>query len=193
MDDYGNEKSPEEVKDADEQYGTVLYIADHHTKEVHAVPVMSKGAPNLKLMLEELVRFGMQVAGGDPVIYQRERSTKQLLRAVQHCRANLGLEAEIRVSTARVKWTSGEDCPECEKAGKLFEVLCGASSGDHTGQGTCVSMELQTCFMADQQVPRAGERKTSYEVWSGRKYQGKICLFGESVMYRHLTAFKGEP
>ena len=37
------------------------------------------------------------------------------------------------------------------------------------------------------------ERKTSYEVWSGRKYQGKICLFGESVMYRHLTACKGEP
>ena len=29
VDDYGNEKSPEEVKDADEQYGAVLYIADH--------------------------------------------------------------------------------------------------------------------------------------------------------------------
>ena len=35
------------------------------------------------------------------------------------------------------------------------------------------------------------ERRTSFEVWSGRRYQGKICLFGESVMYRHLTAFKG--
>ena len=45
-------------------------------------------------MVEELVRFGTQVAGGDPVIYQSdgERSTKQ------HCRANLGLETEIRIS-----------------------------------------------------------------------------------------------
>ena len=45
VDDYGNEKSLEEVRDADDQYGTVLYIADHHTKAVHAVPVLSKGAP----------------------------------------------------------------------------------------------------------------------------------------------------
>ena len=110
VDDYGNERSPEEVRDADDQYGAVLYIADHHTKAVHAVPVLSKGAPNLKLMVEELVRFGMQVAGGDPVIYQSggERSTKQLLRAVQHCRANLGLETEIRISGVQQHASNGQ-------------------------------------------------------------------------------------
>ena len=126
--DYGNEKSPEEVKDADEQYGTVLYIADHHTKAVHAVPVMRKGAPNLKLMVEELVRFGTQVAGGDPVIYQSdgERSTKQLPRAVQHCRANLGLETEIRISGVQQHASNGQaegTVQSVRRLAKLFEAL----------------------------------------------------------------------
>ena len=45
VDDYGNERSLEEVRDADDQYGTVLYIADHHTKAVHAVPLLYQGSP----------------------------------------------------------------------------------------------------------------------------------------------------
>ena len=184
------------MRDADDQYGTVLYIADHHTKAVHAVPVLSKGAPNLKLMVEELVRFGMQVAGGDPVIYQSdgERSTKQLLRAGQHCRANLGLGTEIRISGVQQR-ASREDSAECEKAGKLPQVLRGgAGPGDDFGQLARLPMELQTRFMVDQPVPRAGEG-TEDELRGvvRKKVPRQICLFGESVMYRHLTAFKGEP
>ena len=111
VDDYGNEKSPEEVKDADEQYGTVLHIADHHTKAVHALPVLSKGAPNLKLMVEELVRFENAGCWRRPLDLseRRERSTKQLLRAVQHCRANLGLETEIRISGVQQHASNGQE------------------------------------------------------------------------------------
>ncbi|CAJ1389407.1 unnamed protein product [Effrenium voratum] len=147
VDDYGNEKSPDKVKDADEQYGAVLYIADHHTKAVHAVPVMSKGAHNLKLMVEELVRFGMQVAGGDPVIYQ---SDGERYYAEEQAQVTvLGSSHVYPWSFRHASW-------------------------------------LINRYLLEK------ERKTSYEVWSGRKYQGKICLFGESVMYRlHIVLTPG--
>ena len=200
VDDYGNERSPEEVRDADDQYGTVLYIADHHTKAVHAVPVLSKGAPNLKLMVEELVRFGMQVAGGDPVIYQSdgERSTKQLLRAVQHCRANLGLETEIRISGVQQHASNGQAERTVQSVRRLANCL--RYYAEEQAQVTILGNShvypwsfRHASWLINRYRVLEKERRTSFEVWSGRRYQGKICLFGESVMYRHLTAFKGEP
>ncbi|CAJ1377556.1 unnamed protein product, partial [Effrenium voratum] len=177
VDDYGNEKSPEEVKDADEQYGTVLYIADHHTKAVHAVPVMR-----------------------DPVIYQSdgERSTKQLLRAVQHCRANLGLETEIRISGVQQHASNGQAERTVQSVRRLANCL--RYYAEEQAQMTTLGNShvypwsfRHASWLINRYRVLEKERKTSYEVWSGRKYQGKICLFGESVMYRHLTAFKGEP
>lgn len=87
VDDNGVERDPEELKDSEEQFGTTLYAADLRSKAVLAVPVLAKDSINLKLMVES-VRFGTQVAGGDPIIYQSdgERSTQQTLRAIQHCR-----------------------------------------------------------------------------------------------------------
>ena len=200
VDDYGNERSPEEVRDADDQYGTVLYIADHHTKAVHAVPVLSKGAPNLKLMVEELVRFGMQVAGGDPVIYQSdgERSTKQLLRAVQHCRANQGLETEIRISGVQQHASNGQAERTVQSVRRLANCL--RYYAEEQAQVTILGNShvypwsfRHASWLINRYRVLEKERRTSFEVWSGRRYQGKICLFGESVMYGHLTAFKGEP
>ena len=45
------------------------------------------------------MRFSMATSAGQSVIFQSdgERSTRQILRAVQHCRAHLGLHSEIRV------------------------------------------------------------------------------------------------
>ena len=53
--DYGNERSSEEVKDAGDQYGTVLCAADHHKRQRWQFVV------------------GLQVAGGDPVAMERDR------------------------------------------------------------------------------------------------------------------------
>ena len=110
VDDDGVEKERDQIEDADSQYGTALYAADLFTKAVLCVPVLSKGSVNLKLMVEELVRFSLEVAGGDPVIFQAdgERSTKQLLRAIQHCRVQLGLRTDIRTTGSGQHQSNGQ-------------------------------------------------------------------------------------
>ena len=37
------------------------------------------------------------------------------------------------------------------------------------------------------------DKRTSHEICHGMMYKGKLCLFGELVMYKNMTAFKGEP
>ena len=150
-------------------------------------------------MVEELVRFGMQVAGGDPVIYQSdgERSTKQLLRAVQHCRANLGLETEIRISGVQQHGSNGQAERTVQSVRRLANCL--RYYAEEQAQVTILGSShypwsfRHASWLINRYRVLEKERRTSFEVWSGRRYQGKICLFGESVMYRHLTAFKGEP
>ena len=48
-------------------------------------------------------RFSLQVSNAQPVIFQsdRERSTRQILRATEHARAGVGLSSEIRAETTR--------------------------------------------------------------------------------------------
>ena len=68
------------------QYRTCLYVAESETKA------------SLKQVTEEIVRFSLSTCGGQPIILMAdgERATKQILRAVQHCRAAIGLGTEIR-------------------------------------------------------------------------------------------------
>jgi len=94
--DYGYTFMEEEEEE--KQYGTCLYVAESETKAVMAIPVLAKGTVSLKQVTEEIVRFSMSTCGGQPIILMAdgERATKQILRAVQHCRAAIGLGTEIR-------------------------------------------------------------------------------------------------
>ena len=49
-----------------------------------------------------------------------ERSTKQLLRTAQHCRANLGLEAEIRISGVQQHASNGQAERTAQSVRRLF-------------------------------------------------------------------------
>ena len=85
----------------EKQLGTALYVAEPETKAVVCIPVAAKGSVSLKQVTEEITRFSMQVGGGQPMIFQAdgERSTRQILRAIQHARASLGLSSEIRTTS----------------------------------------------------------------------------------------------
>ena len=85
--DYGFTTT--EGEDEERQFSTTL-----------CVPVVGKGSVSLKQVTEEIVWFAMATSAGQSVIFQSdgERSTRQILRAVQHCRAQLGLHSEVRVS-----------------------------------------------------------------------------------------------
>ena len=91
----GREVFLEHPKD---QFGTMLVAAASETKAVLAMPIASKGSANLKMCVEELVRFGFHNSGPDGrIVYQadKERSCKQLLKAIQQVRAQLGLKTGV--------------------------------------------------------------------------------------------------
>ena len=105
-------------------------------------------------MVEELVRFGNL----------SERRGEVNEAASSSCSALQGQprpgdrDPHLRSAATCLERASREDSAECEKAGKLPQVLRrGASPGDDFRQLARLPMELQTCFMADQPVPRAGE------------------------------------
>ena len=84
----------------DRQWGTALYVAESESKATLCIPVQAKGSASLKQVTEELTRFSMQVRNTQPIIFQSagERATRQILRAIQHARATLGLTTEIRTT-----------------------------------------------------------------------------------------------
>ena len=98
----------------DEQVGTCLYIAESETKAVNAVPVLAKGGVSLKQVTEETVRFSFATSSSQSIflMVDGERSTRQILRAVEHCRAQLGLRTEVRTTgrgSTSEQWTGRED------------------------------------------------------------------------------------
>ena len=96
--DYGFTFMADEEEE--KQFGTCLYVAESETKAVLAIPVLAKGTVSLKQVTEEIVRFSLSTCGGQSIILMAdgERATKQILRAVQHCRAAIGLNTEIRAT-----------------------------------------------------------------------------------------------
>ena len=112
----------------EKQLGTALYVAESETKAVVCIPVAAKGSVSLKQITEEIARFSVQVGGGQPMIFQAdgERSTRQILRAIQTCSCITGFELRDQDHQPRstsVKWTGREDSPIGAKARKHLESI----------------------------------------------------------------------
>ena len=94
--EQAKDQGPEEEEKGDkrDQYGLTLVAAESTTGWVLAIPVQEKGAGSLKCVTEQLVRLSLQVSPGDAVTIQGdpEPSIKQILNAVEACRARLGLK-----------------------------------------------------------------------------------------------------
>ena len=105
--------------------GTALYVAESETKAVVCIPVAAKGSVSLKQVSEEVTRFSMQVGGGQPMIFQAdgERSTRQILRAIQHARASLGLSSEIRTTSRDQRQSNGQAERTVQSVRKLANTL----------------------------------------------------------------------
>ena len=129
-------------------------MAESETKAVLAVPVLGKGSISLKQVTEEIVRFTMATSSGQSVILQAdgERSTRQILRAVQHCRAQLGLSTEIRVTGKGQHASNGQAERTVQTVRKMANCLRNQGKCTDQRQLRPVSMELQTCCVAGDSV-----------------------------------------
>ena len=61
-----------------DQYGTMLGAAASETKAILGIPVLTRGTVSLKMVTEELVRFGLTTAK------EVKSSTKQMVKEVAH-------------------------------------------------------------------------------------------------------------
>ena len=177
---------------------TVLYVAESETKAVLAVPVLAKGSISLKQVTEEIVRFTMATSSGQAVVLQAdgERSTRQILRAVQHCRAQLGLSTEIRITGVGQHASNGQAERTVQTVRKLPNCLRNQAESKASAQIRGSSDLYPWSFRHAAWLVtryRVINGSTSFELMTDRKYSGRLVLFGESVMYKDITALKGEP
>ena len=184
----------------DRQWGTALYVAESESKATMCIPVQAKGSASLKQVTEELTRFSMQVCNTQPIIFQSdgERATRQILRAIQHARATLGLTTEIRTTSRDQHASNGQAERTVQSVRRLANTLrqfAEEKTGVKvTGDMHCYpwSFRHAAWLMLRYRVINGA---TSFEVLTDRRYVGKVALWGETVLFKDVTAFKhkGEP
>ena len=183
------------VRERQDQFGTCLIAAASETKAVHAVPVPSKGAASLKLVVEELIRFSIENCSRDGCIFQAdgERATRQILRTVQQVRKVMGLETEIRMVPTGSHASNGLAERAVQSVRRMantlrsfvedkamFEIL----GSNHLYPW---SFRHAAWLLNRYRVPDGTGNKTPFELANGHEYRGKLALFGEQVMFkRHV-------
>ena len=193
-----DEKPPDKVAERSDQYGTCLIMTSSETKAIHVVPIPSKGSASLKTVVEEVIRFSLENSSRDPCVFQgdSERAMRQVLRTVQQVRTVMGLPCEIRLTGSGQHESNGQaergvqtvrklaNCLRSFAEGKAFIQIAG-SFHMYPWSFRYASF-LVNRFRVLDKIGRA-----SYELATGHSYRGKLALFGESVMFRKLTQYKG--
>ena len=182
-----------------DQYGTMLVAAASETKAILAIPVLAKGTVCLKMVTEELVRFGLHNSQGNEIIYQAdgERSCKQVLKAVQQVRARMNLKTEIRESGKGQHQSNGQAeraVQNIRNMGNCIRKACEEKARHRVG-GTSEVYPWSfrhAAWLINRFRVLNPEKMTSYELMYGRRYQGNICQFGESVLFKTLSPWKGD-
>ena len=181
-----------EGEDEERQWGTALYVADSETKAVLCIPVVAKGSASLKQVTEELMRFSMAVGGTQGVIFQSdpERSTRQILRAVQHARAQLGMNTETRVSGVGQHASVGQAERTVQSVRRLANTLRALAEQKAgfkiTGSAHCYPWSFRHAAWLLTRY-RMINGNTSYESMTGRRYEGKVVLWGEVVLFKDVS------
>ena len=165
-----------------------------------ALPILAKGSVNLKMIVEELVRFGLHNSSTEKELtYQadNEKNCKQLLKAIQQVRAQLGLKTEVRTSGVGQHQSNGlaeRGIQSVRRLGNCIRKQCEQRSMQHIFGSSEV---YPWCFRhAGWLINRfrvvESQKLTSYEMMYGRKYKGAVCMFGESILYKGASPYKGD-
>lgn len=160
------------------QMGTALYAADSETKTVLCAPVVAKGSASLSEVIEELLRFSMTVVNANSVVFQAEG-----------CQSSAWNEYGDPYNTAR-----REECPKSSKAGK-HSFAEEKANIKITGQHHIYPWSFRHAAWLITWLRVINDGSTSFEVMRDRQYNGKIVLFGETVLFKDTmrAKWKGEP
>ena len=181
------------------QNGTMLVATISDTKAVLALPVLAKGTASLKHVVEELVRFSLHNCNQEDIIVQAdgERSCLQILKAIQQTRARLNLKTEIRVTGKDQHQSNGaaeRAVQSVRRMANCIREFCQERCRHHIGGDTDIYPWTfrHGAWLINRFRVLQPEKMTSYETQYGRQYRGSICAFGESVLYKALSPWKGD-
>ena len=117
-----------------------------------------------------------------------ERSTSQLLRAVQYCRSQLGLHTETRATGVGQHASNGQAERGIHSVRRLANWLRNMAESK-------AEVKIRgSCHLYPWSFRHAAWLLTRYRVINGqtfcqllhdRKYGGQVAMFGESVVQRH--------
>ena len=186
------------VVERQDQFGTCLVMTAATTKSIHVVPVPTKGSASLKTITEEVVRFSLENSSRDRCTIQAdsERATRQILRSAQQVRNVMGLQTEIRLTGAGQHASNGQ----VERAVQTVRRMAGCIrcfAEDRARIDIGGSFHVfpwafkRAAFLINRFRVLDCCNKTSFELAPGHLYNGKLAIFGESVMFKRLVKYKG--
>ena len=181
-----------------DQFGLCLVAVESTTGWMQATPILEKGAASLKRVAEQLVRLTLQVSPGSAVVVQSdtEPSAKQVLNAVEACRAKLGLVTEKRwvpkashASNGRVEKAIDSVRRNALTLKAFLESRVGGVIEGH--RHIYLWLFRHSAFLYDRfHVSVRGG--TPHEILQGRRYRGALVPFGEVVIFYKGSKCKGD-
>ena len=176
-----------------------LFIHDRDTGAMHVIPTPQKGGKHLAYLCTEFCRFITWL--GHSTIFlkcDQEPATLSVLEAVRKtCRA-LGIKTHVETVAPGSHASNGgaEVTVKVlrQNANVLIQQLeqgCGISDVIGCHHPLYQWSLLHSAWVHSRFVVRQG--LTPYEICSGRSYNGRLALFGESVLGFLKVSTKGAP
>ena len=183
------EDAAAEEIDYRDQFGLCLVAVESTTGWMQAIPILEKGATSLKRVAEQLVRLTLQASPGSAVVVQSdtEPSAKQVLNAVEACRAKLGLVTEKRwvpkashASNGRVEKAIDTVRRNALTLKAFLESRVGGVIEGHRHIYSWLFRHAAFLYNRFHVSVRGG---TPHEILQGRRYRGALVPFGEVVIF----------
>ena len=169
--------------------GLALVVTDHWTRGVMALPTPGKGRRHAKFLAEQVVRYIGACSFSTCIIKaDGEPSTRLLVDIIQKCRQKLGFKTLVEHSGPGDSQGNGRVEREIQTVRGLARTLVRRLS-EGAGirincQGPLFQWAMRHAGWLITHFRRHNGSATAYEQITGRKYQGKLAIFGERVMAR---------
>ena len=189
------EEDREEIRrhGGDQRMGVSLVVTDDWTRGVLVLPVPGKGRMHAKYLAEQVVRYiGSCGFSTCTVKADAEPSTRLLLDIIQKCRQKLGFKTMIEHSGPDDSQGNGRVEREIQTARGLARSLVSQLTENAKVEinvyGPIYQWAMRHAGWLLSHYRRQSGSPTAYEMVSGRKYIGKLAMFGERVLARLPTA-----
>ena len=197
----GEHQQPDEAQEAEDyrdQFALNLVGAESTSGWVVAIPLVAKGSSSLKKVSEALTRLSMQVAGATEVVLQGdpEPSIKQVLHAVEACRVKLGLRSAVQLAPAGSHASNGQAetaVSTIRRNAMTLKCFLEARIGARlSGKHPLFAWLLRHAAFLYNRFSTTSRGITPFEVLHGRRYRGRLLVFGESCIFHKATKYKGD-